>query len=411
MFKPDGSNNHLNYSSAICPVCNYSIGFEFYFSDPQPLSTISWPSSSVNALSMKRLPLDFVQCARCSHVWNKSFSYTEIPYSDLPNRMYNRGDFWKGHLGKTRDLILSVVPEYPTIIDVGCGDGHFVSGLAKHFNGKGRFVGFDPNTSAESGRGLEFHARIFDPENDAPTFEPDCIVLRHVLEHLVNPGEFLQGLAWAASSLSNDLWLFAEVPCIDRVFETGRLSDFFYEHVSHFTTKSFERLLRDAGEISVLETGYNGEVAYALLKLGVSGEFFAAAQKSNHFAGRASNTKKRIRAQLSKLAQLSKENVIWGGTGKAAAFMNNFECDAESFPLVVDSDPLKVGTFVPGVGQKIRSPDDISGLEIETIIVPAQWRAKDIVKEVSEREIVHKEVLIEHDGNLVSYYTDAHPYE
>jgi len=45
---------------------------------------------------------------------------------------------------------------------------------------------------------------------------------------------------------------------------------------------------------------------------------------------------------------------IWGGTGKSAAFMNRYAVDAARFPIVVDSDPAKVGTFVPGTGQEIR---------------------------------------------------------
>lgn len=101
---------------------------------------------------------------------------------------------------------------------------------------------------------------------------------------------------------------------------------------------------------------------------------------------------------------------IWGGTGKAAAFIHQFGVDGDRFPLVVDSDKDKVGTYVPGSGQRIVFRDDLKSEMPDVIIIPTQWRAKDIVSEMAREHITPKQVLIEHQGRLIDFAKDEHPY-
>ncbi|MBZ0104026.1 MAG: methyltransferase domain-containing protein [Sulfuricella denitrificans] len=359
---------------------------------------------------MPHHPLDFVQCPACSHVWNRSFRYDAIPYQNNPNRMFNRGGIWKGHLADTRDILLAKLPEVPTVVEIGCGEGHFVRGLSEAADGRGRFVGFDPNASPETGLGVEFHARLFDPLQDMADFLPDAIVIRHVIEHLTEPAALLEQLAWGGSSLDKPCWLFAEVPCIDRVFETGRLADFYYEHVSHFSTESFRTLMQRAGEIERISHGYDGEVVYALVRLEVPEKLRARAQYAAGFAERTVLARARISAQLDELAAGGARVAIWGGTGKGAAFIHHFGLDAQRFPLVVDSDPDKVGTFVPGTGQCIEFRDALKAHPADVVIIPTQWRAQDIVAEMRREGIRAGKVLIEHDGRLADFERDSHPY-
>ena len=394
--------------SAVCPICGHSVAASFFNAGEQTLATLAWPASAEAAQALPRYPLDFVQCPACTHVWNRAFDYDPIPYRSNPNRMFNNGVLWKGHLAETRDALLALLPAASAVIEIGCGEGHFLRGLAavRH---AGRFVGFDPNASPETGQGVEFCARLFDPLIDMPAFAPDAVVIRHVLEHLLEPA-LLERLAWGAVNLGKPCWLFAEVPCIDRVFETGRLVDFYYEHVSHFTTESFRTLIARAGEVVSLAHGYGGEVVYAFVKLGVPGDRKAQAARAHAFAERALDSRKTIAGQLAELAASGKRVAIWGGTGKAAAFIHYFGADAARFPLVVDSDPDKAGTYVPGMGQRIEFRDVLKARPVDVVIIPTQWRAHDIVAEMAREGIAAGVVLIEHGGRLVDFSAGRHPY-
>ena len=217
-------------------------------------------------------------------------------------------------------------------------------------------------------------------------------------------------MAWGAASLSKPCWLFAEVPCIDRAIETGRLVDFFYEHPSQFTTSSFKALLERAGEIVELAHGYDQEVVYALVRLGVPAAPTQRVAQAANFHSQANAYRSAIRAQLSELAASGKKFAIWGGTGKAAAFINQYGADAQRFPLVVDSDPDKSGTFVPGTGQEIVFRDILKTQPADVVIIPTQWRARDIVAEMTREGIVPALVLIEHQGRLIDFMDGDHPY-
>lgn len=392
---------------ALCPVCAHTIAVPFFDGGRQPLATLGWPASRAEAQAMPRHPLDFVQCPACSHVWNRSFSYDAIPYQNHPNRMFNRGGLWSGHLATTRDGLLAQLPKRPTVVDIGCGEGHFVRGLADVCGGQGRFIGFDPNASPETGQGVEFYPRLFAPLADMVSLAPDAVIIRHVLEHLTEPAAFIEQLAWGAAGLDKTCWLFAETPCIDRVFTTDRLADFFYEHVSHFTTESFRCLISRAGEIQHLAHGYDGEVVYARVRLQVPPVLQQRAAEAVAFAQRAQHSRTTIARQLDELAASGVQVAIWGGTGKAAAFIHQFGADAERFLLVVDSDPDKVGTFVPGTGQRIEFRDVLKNQPVDLVIIPTQWRAKDIAAEMKREGIVPKRVWIEHEGQLMDFEPPA----
>lgn len=393
-----------------CPACAHQIAVPFMDDSVQPLATGGWPASAEAAQSMPRLPLQFVRCLDCGHVFNRAFDYAKIPYSAKPYRMFNAGVHWSAFMAGILERLAGFLPPDPTVIEIGHGDGGFLADLAARV-GKGRWIGFDPNGALGVHDGVEYRHAMFNPGTDIATLSPDLIISRHVLEHLTNPLRFLQTVGLSAAACGQAPLFYLEVPCVDRAIETRRSVDFYFEHGSHFTTRSFGRMLERAGaEVIEIGHGYDREVVFGLGRLAGDARQLATARDANGFRRRSAEALDRIPAQLQALAASGKRIALWGGTGKSAAFMNRYGVDAARFPIVVDSDSGKAGGFAPGTGQMIRTRDWLKENPVEIVIVPPQWRARDIIAEMQAAGLPAAQLLIEHDGALIDFATDPHPY-
>lgn len=409
--RPADAPSDKDISVTTCPACGYHIAVLFYDGGEQPLATLGWPRDAATAQAMERLPLRFVRCVDCGHVFNAAFDYLRVPYTDQPNRMFNRGLRWSHFLEELRTDMLYRLPDQPTVVEIGHGEGTFLEALAAA-RPEGRYLGFDPHGATDPRHpSVTFHRALFHPQSDLPRLKPDLLISRHVLEHLTDPLGFVQGLSFAASLAGIQPLLYLEVPCIDRALDHLRTEDFYYEHNSHFTTESFSRMLaRSFTSIDALDHGYGGEVVYAFLRLKGRLEHLVHARHAKGFAMLAESSRQVIMLELANLHLSGKRVAFWGGTGKCAAFLQAHQADAARFPMVVDSDPDKAGTYVPGTGQRIEFRDVLLERPAEVIIVPTQWRARDIVEEAARAGIVYQSLLIPHNGHLVDYFTAAHPY-
>lgn len=402
--------DRLPYREATCPACGHHVAAPFFDGGRQPLATLSWPSTAAEAQGLSRFPLNFVRCLDCGHVFNESFDYNQVPYSQKPNLMFNGAINWSQFLQDIRGKILSQLLEGSVVVEVGHGDGSFLEALAMAHS-SGRYIGFDPNGAAQTRDGVELRAELFDATQHLAELRPHVVISRHVLEHLVNPLGFLQGLSLATSIAGLNTMAYFEVPCIDQAIASRRSVDFYYEHSSQFTTDSFTRMLsRSVREIIEIGHGYGGEVIYGLVRLGVPSTTLQGLKSAWQFSDDAANAQNVISEQLSEIYQSGKRVAIWGGTGKSAAFICRHGVDCERFPVVVDSDMAKVGTFVPGTGQEIRRPDYLLVYPVDIIVVPPQWRAADIILEMTQVGIRMDVVLIEHRGRLINFHDDDHPY-
>tara|TARA_B100000575_G_C23135200_1_gene659290 strand:- start:1035 stop:2240 length:1206 start_codon:yes stop_codon:yes gene_type:complete len=393
-----------------CLVCRSVQSVPFFDGGSKPLALVGWPASKKEAVDMSVFPLRYVQCIRCSHIWNKDFKYENIPYKEKPNRMFNSGKYWKEYLQRARSELMQYLPENPTVIDIGCGEGHFIRDLATLCAGSGTFVGFDPNVSGESGRGIEFIPGYFHPNRDVQKFAPDLIVMRHVLEHLTEPTTFIEQLAISAVELGKPIYFFAETPCIDLAIENQRAVDFYYEHPSQFTEKSFEKMMVSGGDLLQLGTAYGKEVVSGIIQLGLSKNTRNQKKFAEKFFHQNEINVNSVKSQFRKLSKMGDSAVIWGGVGKAATFIQHYDLTEKTFPIVVDSDEDKVGTFVPGMGQLIQSPSILQNKSWDLIFIPSQWRARDIVSEIKERRIKYSRIIVEFKGQLVDFERGEHPY-
>lgn len=393
-----------------CLACASRITQSLYNPGPQPLAALNLPRSRDAARLSLRFPMNMRVCGMCGHVFNAEFDYYKVPYEDNSNLMFNRGHLWLKHMD---GLVDSLVRNYgvtgQTLVDIGCGDGLFFKMLIdRKLNC--RCIGFEPGIEAENARknGLLVFKDYFHPERDLKLLPPDVLVCRHVIEHLANPRDFVGNIAYWCNQYELFPLFVAEVPRIDKAVEQGRVTDFLYEHVSNFTDRSFRLMFETCGyDVLEAQPCYDDEVIVLVARARRMAHLQEVRRSSEAFQLRTEAQYRQVTGLVHHLVAEGKQIAFWGGTGKGAAFLNTFGFAEEQFSIVVDSDMNKVGRFVPGMAQEIRSPDYLREHPVDVIVITTRWRAKDIYHEILARQIAFQQILVFEGAELKPYRDES----
>lgn len=133
-------------------------------------------------------------------------------------------------------------PCFRRALDFGCGQGEILDAL----NDAGWITtGIDPYT-----KGTITRHRMLDEMPSRPEF--DFIIMKHVIEHLIDP---LAILKQARACLRDDGYLFIGTPTLDGLREHGKKNYCINttHHITAYTAQSLSNLLAMAGFETVLD--------------------------------------------------------------------------------------------------------------------------------------------------------------
>jgi SAM-dependent methyltransferase len=168
----------------------------------------------------------------------------------------------KRRLGFVRAALRNV-PDGGTLLDVGCGDGHFLKAARKL---GWKVAGTELNPEPARAAGLEVSSSLIDLKHLAPV---DCITLWHSLEHLRNP---LSSISELVTFLKPGGTVVAAVPNAQgwqaRFFGPKWLHLDIPRHLFHFGPASLKRLLEGAGLI--VKRTWHQEFEYDLFGWSIS---------------------------------------------------------------------------------------------------------------------------------------------
>lgn len=293
--------------------------------------------SAAEARNCSKGDMVLVEDTTTGLVHNAAFDPRLIEYdADYQNEQACSGVF-KQHL----DDVSGIVERFfkgQTLVEVGCGKGYFL----EHLQQRGyRVTGVDP---AYEGSNPGIIKAQFEP---GLGISGEAVILRHVLEHVPNPTEFLASIAQANAGKGS---IYIEVPCFDWIYRNRAWYDVFYEHVNYFRPDDFHRMF---GTVHAAGHIFGGQYLYAVTELGSLRQPTARRDDPVNFPG---DFLDRI-DQIVRLQTAGKRNAIWGGASKGVIFALYMERAGLRIDAVIDINPAKQGKFLAATGILVSSPE------------------------------------------------------
>ena len=286
------------------------------------------------AVSCPMGDLQLVEDLTTGLVYNAAFNADLMIYDEHYQNEQGLSALFQRHLESVAQIVERAMGS-EAIVEVGCGKGFFLELLLS----KGvEVTGFDPTYE---GANPQVVKKYFESGSG---IQAKGLILRHVLEHIENPFEFLTRLA--AANGGGGL-IYIEVPCFAWICEHKAWFDLFYEHVNYFRISDFECMFG-----SVVESGhlFGGQYLYVVAELAT----LRAPQRDSRNA--VSFPSDFVATIVEHEDPLADDAAIWGGASKGVIFSLLKGRAGQRVGTVIDINPAKQGKYLPSTGLRVQSP-------------------------------------------------------
>lgn len=319
-----------------CPICQYNKSSKLYETYNLPLFQNKVYHSFEEAKEQKIVDVNLCQCQYCGFVFNALFSNDEMDYNDDYQNEQSYSQTFIEHLNSIVDYLVTSGFQNKNIVEIGCGKGYFAELLEK--KGFKNVYGFDP---AYEGTNPNITKDYF--KEKYKSINADLVILRHVLEHIENPYEFLIQIQKATTSNTK---ILIEVPDFEWIVKNKAFWDIFYEHCNYFDSS----FLSSFFEKAITKKMFGSQYIVMLANLNeLKKPFIEQRYPKNIFE----KSLKSIETFLLKNYPI----VIWGASSKGVTLLNIFDKEKKFIEYSIDINPKKQNKFVATTGHKILSPD------------------------------------------------------
>ncbi len=210
-----------------------------YKVDQLPIFQNRMYDSEFEAKNCPRGDVHLVENLVTGLVYNASFLPELMVYDAQYQNEQAVSPLFSAHLKSVEKIIERNMGKV-SLVEVGCGKGTFLEMLLSDgFD----INGFDPTYEGSNPR---IACHYFEPSLG---IKGNGLILRHVLEHIQDPFNFLARLSEANGGVG---LIYIEVPCFDWICNHCAWFDIFYEHVNYFRQSDFHRMFArvlDSGRI------------------------------------------------------------------------------------------------------------------------------------------------------------------
>lgn len=358
-----------------CPLCNSPRLTAFLHRQHVPVHQNLVVPSQESACSVTRGDIDLVVCSACGFVFNRSFDPSLLQYGEHYDNAQYHSPYFDAYLDShVSRLLQRIGATSSTIVEVGCGNGHFLRKLIDHSGGRQVGYGFDPSYVGPDtdldGR-LEFRRSYYD--ETCVDIVADVVICRHVIEHVPSPLRLLETIRDAMAN-NTTAQVFFETPCVEWILRNRMMWDFYYEHCSLFTAKSLAFAFESCGfAIEGVEHVFGGQYLWLEARPSSGLQSIPKGAKdtlslASAYSANDASLQMKFGALLRELGTHGKI-ALWGAGAKGATFANLIDRDCQIIDSVADINPNKQGRFLPGSGHPIVSPADLGHRGVRSVVL------------------------------------------
>lgn len=371
-----------------CPVCGSSNATEIFRLDAVPVICNQLWDDASRASAAPVGDVRLVCCHDCAMVWNAEFDPDRMVYAPGYENALHFSPRFQAFSEELADGLAERFELFgKRVIEIGCGDGHMLDLLSKR--GVASATGYDPSmagteTPFTAREGVQIVPEYFRSDTiDAPF---DAVICRHVLEHLDSPSVLLSDLRRAIGD--RDVPVYFEVPNAGWMLRDNSMWDVIYEHVGYWTAPSITTAFRRAGfEPTSVSEGYGGQFLMIEARPGKAEPDYLASDIAGTLADAESfarATESVLRHWRKRLDALGGRAVIWGAGSKGITFGNALGPANRAISALVDLNPRKHGLLAPGIAIEVVSPEDLTALAPDLVLISNALYADEIARQVRD---------------------------
>lgn len=310
----------------------------------------STPNSPLKNQKSKQIlaPLTLRYNENLKFLENEAFDKSKINYNKNYDNSQSYSEEFKKHMSIVFKKIKKHLQKNSKIVEVGCGQGHFIDLIVKNSNYDVR--GFDTSYRGEN---KLIKKRYL---NSKDKISSDMIILRHVLEHIPKPYEFLLLI----KSIFKKSKIYIEVPEYNWIRKKEAFFDITYEHVNYFTQTTLKKLFKGKKEQGLL---FKKQYQYIIANIEnlnekFKSDYYSKSWEYKSFENLFPNTVKKIE----KIKRIAGKNsiYIWGAGTKGCIFLNYCKKNnilIDQIKFAIDINPNKIDKYLPGSLIKIKSKE------------------------------------------------------
>lgn len=339
-------------------------------------------------------PLAVNRCGGCfhlqlTHAVNPKLMYEEYLYvSGTSKTMEDHFCWFASYVNEYLDLINR--SDQRKVLDIGCNDGSQL----RHFSKLGYDThGVDPAKNlhhVSSREHLVYDDYFGSSLVSKMQHRYDAIVAQNVFAHNHEPLDFLRA---AGSILADDGLIFIQTSQCDMILN-GEFDTIYHEHLSFYNINSMDHLVRRSGLslTDVIKCPLHGN-SYVFVISKSHGrpalieDLIAMERKAGlldhqtylHYQNRCHSLLEDLLLYALEAKQRYGFRLIgYGAAAKGMTLINAVPLDLD---LIIDDNPLKQGTYTPGLGTPIVSPDVLENLGDQPVMfIPLAWNFLDEIR-------------------------------